>query len=138
MHARGDGNAACPGREQAEGHGLRIAICELLVTGLRKEQLAPIGRECRECVAFRGQRLGDFIAQQPAQAGADIGQFLGGGRRDGLPAEEEGEQCVQTMTRCELFPRSLDVALKAHQGRGNLAVAPEAELVAVGIDQVRQ
>ena len=105
---------------------------------MRKQQFAPIGRECREGVALRGQRLGDLIAQQPAQPGADLGQFLGRGGRDDYPAEEESEQCLQAVTWCELVARSLDVALEAHQGRGKLAVAPEAELVAVGIDQVRQ
>ena len=43
-----EGDSLGPGHKKAEGHGLRVAVCEALVIGFRKEKTPPIHGQGRE------------------------------------------------------------------------------------------
>ena len=136
--AAGELDAFGAGHQQAERHGLSVAVGEPLVGGLGEEQLAPVHGERRESRAAQGQLLGDFIAQQAAEAGADAGQVLGAARRNGHPAEELLEQTQQARRGLQRVARGLDVADERDHGVHQFPVLPEAEGVAVRVQQVRK
>ncbi len=61
--------------QQAERHGLRIAIGELGVAGLRKQQMPPILRQIGERSVALLQLFDGLVAQKTAQPRADAGEF---------------------------------------------------------------
>ena len=98
------------GHEQAEGHGLRVAVGELFVRRLGKEQHPPVLGQPGQGFAAQRQLLGHFVAQQAAETRADMGEFLGAARRNRLPTEKPLEQTQQARRCLEFAAGSFDVA----------------------------
>jgi hypothetical protein len=57
---------------------------------------------------------------------------------DRLPAQETGEQREQRLRRRQRGARGFDIAFEADDLPLQLAVLPEAERIAVGVEDVRQ
>lgn len=131
-------DVARAGDQQAERHGLGIAIGELRVVGLRKEQLAPVLGEAGEGGTPEGKLFGDLVSQEPAQPRADLGEAARGLGRDRIPADEIGEEGEQCVGRGERGAGCLDIPLQPDYRALQFAVAPEREGVAVGVEQVGQ
>ena len=74
---------------------LCVAVCELVVRGVREEQFAPIGGQRCQGFGLLGESFADLVTQQAAKSRADLGQLFGTARRDGLPAQKELEQSLQ-------------------------------------------
>ena len=138
MQIASDGDGARPRDQQPEGQRLRIAIGKLLVAGLGEEQAAPVVGQRGQRLGLALQRLDHLVTQQAAKPGTDFGQRLGRTRRDGLPLQEIPEQRQQTRPRHQCRASGLDVTLQAHHGGHQFAVVPEAELVAIAVEQVGQ
>lgn len=126
------------GHEQTKSHGLGVAVGKAFVGGVGEQDFAPVGREFGEGLAAEGELLGDFIAEQTAEAGADAGEFLGRARRDGFPAEEFLEETEQAGRGLEPGAGGFDVAEECDDGIHEFAVLPKAEGIAVGVEEVRQ
>ena len=80
----------------------------------------------------------DLIAQQPAQAGADLGQAFRAFRRDRRPLQKIDDERQQRGGAGKLCARALDITVQTDDIARKLSIAPKAERVAVCVDQVRQ
>lgn len=110
----------------------------LLVGGFGEKQFPPVHGQAGEGGVFQAQLLGDFSAQKPAEPGAGFGQLAGVVGRDGFPPEKIGEQVEQARRRFQPVARRFDVARQPEHRADRFAAVPEAERVAVGVEQVRQ
>jgi hypothetical protein len=83
------------------------------------------------------QLLGHLVAQKATEARARLGELLCGLGRGGNPLEEVIEESEQGGGRGQLRTRRLHVALQVHD-LDLLSIPPQAEAVAVGVDEVGQ
>ena len=84
------------------------------------------------------QLLRHLFAQQPTEAGSGIGKLPGRSGRLRLPLEEVGEQRHDAVGGGQLAARGLHVGLQSNNFPFKLAIAPEAESVAVRVDEIRE
>ena len=131
-------DVARPRHQQAEGDRLRVAVREGFVRRAREQELAPVRREVRERGRAAPQLLRHLFAEQPAEAGGGVGQLPGRPGRLRLPLEEVGEQGHEAVGGGQLGAGGLHVALQLNDLPCEFPVAPEAEAVAVRVDEVRE
>ena len=65
----GQPNVARPRHQKTEGHGLGVAVSELVVVRLGKQQLAPIDLQAGQARLVARELLGDLGAQEAAKPG---------------------------------------------------------------------
>ena len=82
------------------------------------------------------QLLCNLFAKQAAEAGRDDGKLRRRMRRLRLPLEEVGEQRYEAVRRGQLVAGGLDIALHVNHRSHKLSIPPEAEAIAVRVDQV--
>ena len=126
------------GDEQTKGDGLRIAIGELVVAGVGKEQIAPVLRQRRKAGVAQLDLLQHLIAQQAAQARRHLRKASGVARGLGRPAQEIADERGQGGGRGELEAGAVQLAVEVDDLARQLPIAPQAETDAIGIEQVRQ
>ena len=125
-------------RQQAEGHGLRIAVGELRVAGIGKQQLAPVFLQMLQAAMARRHLLQDLLSEQATEARAGMRKGLGAGWRLRRPAQKVRDERAQRLRRLELRAGGFDIAFEQDDFSSGFAVAPKAEPVAVGIDEIGQ
>lgn len=103
---------------------------------MKQYRQPPVGRERREGGTAFCQLLGDFIAQQTAEPRRDSGQFRSRLRRDWLPPQKIVEPRDEFRRGGKLRSRLLDVAFKLNDRSDEFAVLPEAETIAISVQQV--
>ncbi len=81
--------------------------------------------------------LGHFVPQEPAQAGGLLGELLRGARRLGFPEEEVAEQFEERLRAAQGFASRLDLAFQVNVC-DEFPIVPQAERIAVGVDQIRE
>ena len=116
--------------EQTEGYRLGIAVGEMLIIGFGKEQGPPVRRQRGESRAAEGELLCHFVPKQAAEPGRHLRQFRAdfGGIGSMQEVIEEGRQ----FGGCgERLAGRYHVALQADNRTDHLAVAPQAEGVAI-------
>ena len=138
VEALGKRDVAHPRHEQAERHRLRIAVRELLVRRVGEQQGPPFARERRQARIVPLQFLGHVVAQAAAQSRARLRELLGIAGWKRSPAEEVFEKRSQSRGRRERRARGFDVAFEMDHGALRLTVAPQAEAVPIGVEEVRQ
>ena len=124
--------------QQTKGNCLCIAVSKLFIRGLREQQSTPISGQCGQCFGLAFQGLDHFVAQQPAQPRGDLGKFFGRARGNGLPLQKEFNQLQQAGWRGERGPGVFNPPVEPHDGASQFAVVPQAELIAVAVEQIRQ
>ena len=128
-------------QEQGVRERLRVSVSELLVVGVGEEVNPPVGGERCESGVGDLQRLLDVAPKQAAQRRQQLGEPLGGGRDDRLPAEEVAEEFLQRLGvglgDCVLTV-ACHVAGEAEQLPDALPVAVQRPLVAVRVEEVRE
>ena len=132
-------NVARARHQQAERDRLRIAVGKLRIVGLRKQQLAPVLGEAGQPRAAARHLLDDLVAQQPAQAGADLARAAW--RLAAGLAPIAGSRLISGSNASGALSLAPDVSTSPSSwtiSPCELAVAPQAECIAVGVDQVRQ
>jgi hypothetical protein len=138
VQALADRDALGARHQQAEGDRLGVAVGEGVVAGVRKKQLAPASSKVSQRLAVAFELFDDLVAKLAAQPRADPGQFLRGSWRRRLPLQKTLEQGDQALPAAEPAARGFDIAVEANDRRGEFAVLPQAEFVAVAVDQVGQ
>ena len=126
-----------PRHQQAEGHGLRIAVGELRVAGFGKQQLAPVFLKSRRLPLPAAICSRYLLAQQAAQARAGLRELPWRWWRLRRPLQNP-RSARERFRRLQLRARGFDVAFEEDDLACEFAVAPQAEAVAVGVDEVRQ
>jgi hypothetical protein len=117
---------------------LRIAIRELRIVRFRKEELPPVLRQIGEALVAARHLLDDLVAQQAAEPGAYLRKLFRRARRNRAPAKEIADEWQERVGRFELRARRLHIALTMNHLAGDLAVLPQAEAVAVRVEEVRE
>ena len=117
---------------------MRVAVGKLRIVRLRKEKLAPVLRKAGERRAAARHLFDDFIAQQPTEAGADLGKLLSSFRWDRRPAKEIADEWKQRRGRRQLHARTFNIAVEVDDRADKFAVAPQAKRVAIGVNQIRK
>ena len=131
-------NSAGPRHQQAERDRLGIAVSKFHIRRRRKQQLSPVLGEAGEARRPTRKLFGDFIAQQAAEAGGGLRELPGRARRQRVPAVERREQRQQFRRRRQRLAGGLDITVQGHDRHRKLAVPPQAEGVAVSVNQVGQ
>src|SRR5262249_53008720 len=134
IEAVAEADVAGAGHEQAEGDGLSVAVGELLVLALRAQKGPPAFRHSGKASTVLLKLLGHFVAEQTTEASRDVRKFRGGARRYWLPAKEVIEQRAEFRRRLEFRAVGFNVAFQKNDRKRQLAVVPEAEPVAIGVE----
>ena len=121
------GNVLRPCHQQAEGDGLRIAVGELRVIGLREEQPAPFGGKVGQALGAVFQFFQNLVTQQAAQAGRNLGQFARAVGRDRAPAQEIRQKGDERLRGGKLGTCRVQIAGQMNDLANERAVLPKAE-----------
>jgi len=126
-----------PNSGSGSGDRLGVPVRELRVAGGREQQVAPLLRERGERSLPTVELLGDLVTQQPAQPRCGQRQLTCVARWQRLPPEEVVKQPGKARGRSKFGSRGLDVSLEPLDRPHELAIAPQREVVAVGVEEVR-
>ncbi len=124
--------------QEPKRDGLGVTVRESLVRSVGKKRSAPIGGQAGQRGAAKLHLLDHFVSQKAAQARADLREFRCGAGRTGIPAQKIREQPEQARGRAQRGAGTFDRAVQPDDLAMEVAILPEAEGIAVGVDQVRQ
>ena len=132
------GDILCARHQQTKGDGLRIAIGKLRVIGLRKEEPPPFSGKIGQALGAVLQFFQHLVAQQTTEARRNLGQFARAVGRDGAPAQKVRQESDERLGGGKLGTRCVEITGEMNDLADERAVLPEAERLAVAVDEVRQ
>ena len=128
------------GKQQRVGERLRVGVGELRVVGFGEEDVAPVLGEVVQGGVIPADGALHLVAEDARVGRDELGQLARISGRDGLPGEEVDEQLLELGQRVGLKRGSAagGEVVGDPDVRLQLALAVEAPLLAVGVDQVGQ
>ncbi len=97
-------NVESPRHQEAERHRLSVAVRELRVVGVGKQQLAPVVAQTQQRLLALRHLLDHLVAQQATESRADLRETLGVGRRLRRSVKKVRQQRAERVRRAKLAP----------------------------------
>ena len=139
-----------PSQQERECYRLSVSIGELIVAGIREQELPPLPCKLHQRRLRVLESVGHVFTQHPAQRGKQVSQALEVDLmpaacrepcgNNGPPGQEVGQKAQDSLSVVgsdSVFPIRRHVARQPDNRPDRLPITVQAPIVAVAVDQVR-